>query len=177
MRREGLNDDKERTYVSGNGGRLVFVRCFSSEAGVGAARTFMILCFCDGEDYTGWRKKSLNKNGNTLNTVCQMPLRHFLYALAYDVAPFDGYSSDVSSDILLPFQRGRRHFPHPITLLGKSIPTYQTKWYLTTEYSTMTAKSVSLIFISMPPYVPYGFRGLPSRLWPKCNRLLRLGRP
>jgi hypothetical protein len=33
------------------------------------------------------------------------------------------------------------------------------------------------IFFPMPPYVPYGLRGLPSRLWPKCNRLLRLGRP
>jgi hypothetical protein len=29
----------------------------------------------------------------------------------------------------------------------------------------------------MPPHVPYGLRGLPSRLWSKCNRLLRLGRP
>jgi hypothetical protein len=29
----------------------------------------------------------------------------------------------------------------------------------------------------MPPHVPYGLRGLPSRLWPKCNRLLRLGLP
>jgi hypothetical protein len=29
----------------------------------------------------------------------------------------------------------------------------------------------------MPPYVPYGLRGLPSCLWPKCNRLMRLGRP
>jgi hypothetical protein len=26
-------------------------------------------------------------------------------------------------------------------------------------------------------YIPYGLRGLPSRLWPKCNQLLRLGRP
>jgi hypothetical protein len=24
----------------------------------------------------------------------------------------------------------------------------------------------------MPPHVPYGLRGLPSRLWPKCNRLM-----
>jgi hypothetical protein len=71
--------------------------------GGGTARTFMILCFCDGEDYRRLRKKSLNKSGNTLNTVCQMPLRHSLYDLAYDVAPFDGYSSVVSSDILLPF--------------------------------------------------------------------------
>jgi hypothetical protein len=29
----------------------------------------------------------------------------------------------------------------------------------------------------MPPHVPYGLRGLPSRLWPKCNRLLRFGTP
>jgi hypothetical protein len=29
----------------------------------------------------------------------------------------------------------------------------------------------------MPPHVPYGRRGFSSRLWPKCNRLLRLGRP
>jgi hypothetical protein len=28
-----------------------------------------------------------------------------------------------------------------------------------------------------PPCVPYGLRSLPSRLWPKCNRLLSLGRP
>jgi hypothetical protein len=28
----------------------------------------------------------------------------------------------------------------------------------------------------MPPHVPYGLRGLPSQLWPKCNRLLRMGR-
>jgi hypothetical protein len=34
-----------------------------------------------------------------------------------------------------------------------------------------------LSFFPMPPHVPYRLRGLPSRLWPKCNRLLRLGRP
>jgi hypothetical protein len=33
------------------------------------------------------------------------------------------------------------------------------------------------IFLPMPPHIPYGLRGLPSRLWLKCNRLLRLGRP
>jgi hypothetical protein len=33
------------------------------------------------------------------------------------------------------------------------------------------------IFPPVPPHVPYGLRGLPSRLWPKCNRILRLGRP
>jgi hypothetical protein len=33
------------------------------------------------------------------------------------------------------------------------------------------------VFLSMPPHVPYGLRGLLSRLWPKCNRHLRLGRP
>jgi hypothetical protein len=29
----------------------------------------------------------------------------------------------------------------------------------------------------LPPHVLYGLHGLPSRLWPKCNPLLRLGRP
>jgi hypothetical protein len=37
--------------------------------------------------------------------------------------------------------------------------------------------SLCIVFFSMPPHVPYGPRGLPSRLWPKCNRLLRVGRP
>jgi hypothetical protein len=32
------------------------------------------------------------------------------------------------------------------------------------------------IYIS-PPHVPYGLRGLPYRLGPKCNRLLSLGSP
>jgi hypothetical protein len=31
-------------------------------------------------------------------------------------------------------------------------------------------------FFPMPPHVPYGLRGLPSRLWLKCNWLLRLER-
>jgi hypothetical protein len=33
------------------------------------------------------------------------------------------------------------------------------------------------VFPPIPPHVPYGLRGLPSRLWPKCNRLLRLWHP
>jgi hypothetical protein len=36
---------------------------------------------------------------------------------------------------------------------------------------------VFILFLPMPLHVPYGPRGLPSWLWPKCNRLLRLGRP
>jgi hypothetical protein len=32
-------------------------------------------------------------------------------------------------------------------------------------------------FFPMPPHVAYGLRGLPSWLWPNCNRLLSLGRP
>jgi hypothetical protein len=32
-------------------------------------------------------------------------------------------------------------------------------------------------FPPMPRHVPYGLRGLPFRLRPKCNRFLRLGRP
>jgi hypothetical protein len=35
----------------------------------------------------------------------------------------------------------------------------------------------SFFFNPMPPHVPYGLCGLPSRLWLKCSRLLRLGRP
>jgi hypothetical protein len=35
----------------------------------------------------------------------------------------------------------------------------------------------NVIFFPMPLHVPYGLRGLPSRLWPKCKRLLKLGRP
>jgi hypothetical protein len=33
---------------------------------------------------------------------------------------------------------------------------------------------VTLFFLPppMPPHVPYGLGGLPSQLWPKCNRLL-----
>jgi hypothetical protein len=38
---------------------------------------------------------------------------------------------------------------------------------------------VSLYFGTplMPSHVPYGLRGPPSQLWPKCNRLQSLGRP
>jgi hypothetical protein len=32
-------------------------------------------------------------------------------------------------------------------------------------------------FPPLPPHVPYGLRGLISRLWLNCNTLLRLGRP
>jgi hypothetical protein len=31
------------------------------------------------------------------------------------------------------------------------------------------ATSLPAYFFSMPPHVPYGLRGLPSRLWLKCN--------
>jgi hypothetical protein len=37
--------------------------------------------------------------------------------------------------------------------------------------------NIKIVFFKMPPHVPYGLHGFPSRLWPKCNRLLRLGRP
>jgi hypothetical protein len=33
-----------------------------------------------------------------------------------------------------------------------------------------TAQSTNFSFsLPVPPHVPYGLRGLPSRLWPKCN--------
>ena len=35
----------------------------------------------------------------------------------------------------------------------------------------------SKVFFLMPPHVHTNFRGPPSWLWRKCNRLLRLGRP
>jgi hypothetical protein len=34
-----------------------------------------------------------------------------------------------------------------------------------------------IFFLSIPPHVPYGLHGLTSRLCPKCNPPLRLGRP
>jgi hypothetical protein len=36
---------------------------------------------------------------------------------------------------------------------------------------------VDFFWGGMSPHVPYGLRGLLSRFWSKCNRLLRLGRP
>jgi hypothetical protein len=41
----------------------------------------------------------------------------------------------------------------------------------------ITSKCCQLFFPPMPPHDPYGLRGLPSRLWLKCNWLLMLGRP
>jgi hypothetical protein len=37
--------------------------------------------------------------------------------------------------------------------------------------------SSNIFLFPMPLHVPYGLRGLLSRLWPKCNRLVKLGRP
>jgi hypothetical protein len=44
-------------------------------------------------------------------------------------------------------------------------------------YPHSPAETEEKFCLPMPPHVPYGLRGLPSRLWPKCNRLLRLARP
>jgi hypothetical protein len=43
--------------------------------------------------------------------------------------------------------------------------------------SLLSRVSTYYSFVPMPPHVPYGLRGLRSRLRPKCNRLLSLGRP
>jgi hypothetical protein len=48
--------------------------------------------------------------------------------------------------------------------------------------STGTAAPLTIwnkywLFWSMPPHVPYGLCSLPFRWWPKCNRLLGMGRP
>jgi hypothetical protein len=52
------------------------------------------------------------------------------------------------------------------------------QWPGEEEWNDENREVYSNLFSSpMPPHVPYGLRDLPSRLWPKCNRLLRLGRP
>jgi hypothetical protein len=45
------------------------------------------------------------------------------------------------------------------------------------EASSSIVVTKGQCFPPVPPHVPYRLRGLPSRLWPKCNRLFRLGRP
>jgi hypothetical protein len=40
--------------------------------------------------------------------------------------------------------------------------------------TTKKLRVTNVFFSPIPSPVPYGLRGLPSRLWPKCNRLLRL---
>jgi hypothetical protein len=44
-------------------------------------------------------------------------------------------------------------------------------------FFNMLHANMLLMFLPMPPHVPYGLRGLPSQLRPKCNLLLRMGRP
>jgi len=151
MGQEGLNDDKERTYVSGSGGRLVFVRCFSALArGEGGGeertdRTFIISCFCGGEDYSGWRKKSLSTRGNTLNTECQVPLRHSFYAISPTMwSHLMGIRQTFRVIYCFHFNGVEDTSPLPFTLLRKSISTYQTTWYLTTEYCAMRTKTIRI---------------------------------
>jgi hypothetical protein len=38
-------------------------------------------------------------------------------------------------------------------------------------------RTVKVVYFPMTPHVPCGLRGPLSRLWPKCNRRLTLGRP
>jgi hypothetical protein len=38
-------------------------------------------------------------------------------------------------------------------------------------------RTVKVFYFPMTPHVPCGLLGPPSRLWPKCNRRLTLGRP
>jgi hypothetical protein len=76
------------------------------------------------------------------------------------------------------------------------LPTYQSAWCHTPDDYNMNFdrcanfKLHSYIFMLCemylkyscrppltPPHIPYGLCGLPSRLWSKCNRLLKLGRP
>jgi hypothetical protein len=38
-----------------------------------------------------------------------------------------------------------------------------------THFLLALLRAQNLEVLPMPPLVPYGLRGLPSRLWPKCN--------
>jgi hypothetical protein len=60
------------------------------------------------------------------------------------------------------------------------IPEEQKPHKSTLAYSQLRSIASTIyhiFFYPMPSHVRYGLHGLPSRLWPKCNRLLRLGRP
>jgi hypothetical protein len=70
---------------------------------------------------------------------------------------------------------------HPCIILSINI---QYIWNVSIHgiprgFTTADTNNMYIIFfpLPMPPHVPYVLRGLPSRLWPKCNRLLRMGRP
>jgi hypothetical protein len=53
-----------------------------------------------------------------------------------------------------------------------------TTRYTGFEATLLLQKTPHMNIVSpTPKQVQYGLRGLPSRLWRKCNRLLRLGRP
>jgi hypothetical protein len=58
------------------------------------------------------------------------------------------------------------HFNWHVTLVKKKDAVVTIHWGIETGFFPPSATNV-----------PYGFRGHPSRLWPKCNWLLRLGRP
>jgi hypothetical protein len=51
------------------------------------------------------------------------------------------------------------------------------RWVVRAKLRDLSVDGKEIFFFPMPPHVPYGLCGLPSQLWLKCNRLLRLGRP
>jgi hypothetical protein len=59
------------------------------------------------------------------------------------------------------------------SLLCKS--TYNNKSLNSCSYYISIWEEQNFFLNPMPPHVPYGLCGLPSWLWLKCNRLLRLG--
>jgi hypothetical protein len=55
--------------------------------------------------------------------------------------------------------------------------THQQKWQHEWREFSDSLYLRFFLFPPVPPHVPYGLRGLPSRLWPKCNWRLWLESP
>jgi hypothetical protein len=73
-------------------------------------------------------------------------------------------------------------FKWPFSLVPTQIMQYVWNWLengylLAGTCSHILYPLLTTFLFSMSPHVPYGLRGLPFRLWPKYNRLLRLGHP